>query len=305
MNVEKKIKRKAKDIGFDLVGITDLSPSIYKKEYKISIKKIKNSNLEYLHRTAKERLFPSEKFPWAKSVVVLGINYFQGIFPKEKNGTVRISRYAMVEDYHDVLSRRMTVLSRFIKNETKAKRIECYVDTGAVLEKELAERAGLGWIGKNTLLITEKFGSWIFLGEMFLDIGLESDEIKEKRCGECNICLKSCPSNALEDPYSLNIEKCVAFFTVKKKAKFPAWFPVKGNNYIFGCDICQEVCPFNVKTKITKTKEFLPSKNLINPSITYLANLSEEEFDSLFENTPVNWAGSEVFFRNIRAFIRN
>jgi epoxyqueuosine reductase len=302
MTIERKIKEKAKEFGFDLVGITDLEPSVYQKEYRSSIEKGMNRNIKYLKETEEERLFPGIKFPWAKSVVVLGVNYWQGIFPPLRKEEVRISRYALGKDYHIILAEKLSLLSKFIKEETKTKKIMYYTDTGALLEKELAERAGLGWIGKNTLLITEEFGSWIFLGEILLDITLEKDKKGANKCQECEICLTACPSEALTEPYSLNVEKCTAFHTINKKNDLPSWFPTDENDYIFGCDICQEVCPFNSKAKITKTKDFIPEKRIINPSIEILRSLSNKEFKALFGHTPVDWAGRDILLRNINAF---
>jgi epoxyqueuosine reductase len=302
VRTEIKIKKKAKEIGFDLVGITDLKPSIYQKEYKSSIEKTPNRNIKYLKETEKGRLFPGIRFPWAKSVVVLGINYWQGDFPSPKKGEVRISRYALGKDYHIVLSEKLSLLSKFIKEETKIIKTKYYTDTGPLMEKELAERAGLGWIGKNKLLITEEFGSWVFLGEILVDIELTTDEYAENKCGDCNICLAACPNKALVKPYTLDLEKCSAFQTVKKKGALPSWFPTNNNDYIFGCDICQEVCPFNSNAKITKIKDFMPDKRIINPSLDYLQNLSEDEFNSLFSQTPINWAGRDVFMRNLETF---
>jgi epoxyqueuosine reductase len=305
MTIERRIKDKAKEIGFDLVGITDLNPSIYQKEYRNSLDRSLNIDIEYLKETEEERLFPGIKFPWARSVVLLGVNYWQGVLPPLKKGELCISRYAMGKDYHIVLSEKLFLLSKFIKEETKTKKTKYYTDTGALLEKELAERAGLGWIGKNTLLITEEFGSWIFLGEILLDIELEKDKKGVNKCLDCEICLTACPSKALREPYSLNIEKCTAFHTVNKKSDLPSWFPTDDNNYIFGCDICQEICPFNAKATMTKTKEFIPDERIINPSIEYLQTLSKDEFNLLFAHTPINWAGRDTFLRNLSAFTKN
>lgn len=302
MKTETTIKNKAREIGFDLVGITDLKPSVYQKEYRDSIEKNQNRNLSYLKKTEEERLFPGVKFPWAKSVVVLGINYWQGSFPPPENGEVRISRYAMGKDYHMILTEKLSLLSEFIKKETRIRRTKYYTDTGPLMEKELAERAGLGWIGKNKLLITEEFGSWVFLGEILVDFELNPDKPAENKCRDCNICIAACPNKALIEAYNLDLEKCTAFQTVKKKERLPSWFPTDNNDYIFGCDICQEVCPFNSNAKTTKIKDFMPNEKIINPSLDYLRNLSEEEFYSLFSHTPINWAGREVFQRNLEAF---
>ncbi len=302
MNIEIKIKNKAKKIGFNLVGITDLEPSIYQKEYRNSVQKDMYGGFEYLRETEKERLFPKVKFPWARSVVVLGLNYWQGNFPPLEPGEVRISRYALARDYHSVIGEKLFLLSKFIEEQTGTKKIKYYTDTGTLLEKEFAQRAGLGWIGKNTILITEEFGSWVFLGEILLDIELKSDEEKDNKCKDCDICISSCPSNAFLRPYSLNAEKCTAYHTINKKNGLPNWFPSPSNEYIFGCDICQEVCPFNSNAKATRTKDFFPDERKINPSLRYLESLSEEDFESLFDNTSIGWAGRDVLLRNLNAF---
>lgn len=291
-------------MGFDLVGITDLKPSVYQKEYKKSIAKILNENLKYLKETEEERLSPGIKFPWARSVVIVGLNYWQGTFPALRKREVRISRYAMGKDYHIIILEKLSLFAEFLKKETRIKKTKCYTDTGPLPEKELAQRAGLGWIGKNTLLITEEFGSWVFLGEILVDTELSPDEPAKNRCGDCDICISTCPDKALIEPYALNTEKCAAFQTVKKKGVLPSWFPSKNNDYIFGCDICQEVCPYNSNAIMTETKDFLPDNGLINPSLKYLQNLSKEEFNSLFSQTPVKWAGREVFIRNLKAFTK-
>jgi epoxyqueuosine reductase len=304
VNIEIKIKNEAKKIGFDLVGITDLEPSIYQKEYRNSVQKDTYGGFEYLRETEEKRLFPKVRFPWAKSVIVLGLNYWQGIFPPPGRGEVSISRYALGRDYHSVIAEKLFLLSKFIEAETKAKKIEYYTDTGPFLEKEFAQRAGLGWIGKNTVLITEEFGSWVFLGEILLDIELKFDKKKDNKCEDCDICVSSCPSNALIRPYSLNAEKCAAYHTVNKKKGLPSWFPSPSNEYIFGCDICQEVCPFNSNAKATRTRDFMPEERKINPSIRYLESLSEEDFEILFGNTSIGWVGRIVLFRNLEAFKR-
>ncbi|MEO0294085.1 MAG: tRNA epoxyqueuosine(34) reductase QueG [candidate division WOR-3 bacterium] len=304
MDLKKRIKEKAIEIGFDLFGVTTLEPSIYKEEFLSSLERYSYSDLEYLKRNIEERVNPKLRFPWAKSVIVVGINYWQGPLPELREGEVRISRYALGKDYHEVMREKLTILSEFIIKEVGVRKVKGYSDTGPLPEKELAKRAGLGWIGKNTLLVTEEFGSWVFLGELLIDFELEPDREKENKCRDCKICVDVCPSNALYKPYSLDPGKCTAYWTVSRGDYLPEWFPSPLNEYIFGCDICQEVCPFSKNARQTKIREFLPSKKLINPSLEFLQSLSDKDFNNLFGETPISWVGKRILIRNLKAFAK-
>ncbi len=302
MDIKSKIKEKAIEIGFDLIGFTNLSPSIYKSEYEEWIQRGMHSDMDFLVKTKEVRLSPSSRFTWAKSIIIVGINYYPGEFPLPQEGQLLISRYATGKDYHYIIDNKLYALVNFIIKTTKSKRNRYYTDTGPILEKELAQRAGLGWIGKNTLLITEEFGSWVFLGEILLDIEIEPDSPEKNKCRDCNLCIESCPSQALISSYTLNTNICTAYHTVKNKGNLPDWFPSNGNRYIFGCDICQEVCPFNKNIKLTKLIDFLPKEKFINPEIEWLLDLKKGEFRLTFKNTPIEWLGYNLFMRNINTF---
>jgi len=302
MDIKSKIKEKAIEIGFDLIGFADLSPSIYKSEYEEWIQRGFHSDMDFLVRTKEVRLSPLSRFKWAKSIIIAGINYYPGEIPLPQEGQLLISRYAMGKDYHYIINNKLYKLANFINKTTKSKRNKYYTDTGPIFEKELAQRAGLGWIGKNTLLITEEFGSWVFLGEILLDIEIEPDLPEKNKCEDCNLCVESCPSQALITSNTLNTNICTAYHTVENKGNLPDWFPSNGNRYIFGCDICQEVCPFNKNTKLTKLKDFLPKEKFINPQIEWFSGLGKEEFWLIFKNTPVQWLGYNLFMRNIHTF---
>jgi len=296
------IKEKAREIGFDLIGVTDLSPSKHKKAYEDWLLMGMHAEMDYLVKTKRVRQSPLLVFTWTKSIIILGVNYNQGPLRDNKEGRLHISRYALGRDYHYVLTGKLLELSDYILSATEVKKTQFYTDTGPLLEKELAQRAGLGWIGKNTLLITEEFGSWIFLGEILLDIEIEPDLPADDRCGECDKCLKSCPSNAIVSPYCLNTNLCTSYHTIENRGKLPDWFPSPDNTYIFGCDICQEVCPFNVDAKITRLGDFLPKEWLLNPDIEFLRGLSKDRFKTIFKDTPIERVGQGIFLRNICAF---
>lgn len=301
MSIKSQIKEKAFDIGFNLIGFTDPAPTTYKNEIETRTEKLGIKGLEYLKNTMEKRMNPKEKFPWAKGIIVLGVNYYQGVFPKVKKGECKISRYAVGRDYHHVLGKMLEELTLFIRSNSGAQELKYYTDTGPVLEKELARRAGLGWIGKNTLLITEKYGSWIFLGEIITDIDFEPDLPSENKCGDCSSCHDSCPSNALKTPYKLEIESCTSYQTTENPGPLSGWFPSPENPFVFGCDICQEVCPYNRNVEKTGISEFIPDDKLINPEIEWLLNLNSEEFKKYLGHTPAGWVGRELFLRNVRA----
>ncbi len=302
MNIKSMIKEKAKEIGFDLIGVTDPSPSKHKKAYEDWLLLGMHADMHYLELTKEVRQSPLLKFEWSKSIIVVGVNYYQGPIQNLEEWEIRISRYALGRDYHYVLTKMLSELSNYILSTTETKRTKYYTDTGPLLEKELAEKAGLGWTGKNTLLITEEFGSWVFLGVMLLDIELDPDESKKDRCRDCDLCISVCPTHALVSPYKLDSNLCTAYQTVENRGQLPDWFPSPGNTFIFGCDICQEVCPFNKDTKTTKIADFLPEEQLKNPYIEYLGGLPKDRFEFIFKDTPVDWVGYDIFMRNIVAF---
>lgn len=304
MSVEKKIKKRARELGFSLSGITRLVESGYRSEYREWIEKGMHSKMEYMERTEESRINPGKRFPWAKSVLVLAMNYWQGPLPEPEEGEVKISRYAIGRDYHSVLSEKLEVLSHFIKDNSEAEKTMYYVDTGSIIEKELARRAGIGWIGKNTLIINERYGSWLFLGEIILDIELDVDEPAENKCGDCKKCIRACPSSAFENPYILNTAKCTAYHTVQNPGELPDWFPSEGNPFVFGCDICQSACPYNGETVKTEIDDFIPGEDIINPEPSNLINLSDGEFDRIYGDTPIAWAGKERLLRNAGAFLK-
>lgn len=303
--LEGKIIKKACEIGFDKIGFTDVSPIKHRDAYLNWIELNMNADMKYMERTKEKRLNPGSAFPWAKSVIMLAVNYYSGKLPAPSTNELKISRYAMGKDYHTVISNMLEELSVYLLEETGARRTVFYTDTGSIMEKELAERAGIGWIGKNTLLITEEYGSWIFLGEILTDLIFECNEPVKNQCGKCNKCITSCPSKALFSEYKLNAEKCISYQTTQNRGKLPDWFPPENSKYIFGCDICQNVCPFNREVKKNNIKDLRPKPKLINPPVEWLTGLDNKTFSTEFGDTPVEWMGFENLKRNFKAVINN
>ena len=258
-------------------------------------------------RTAEVRRDPTKLMPWATSVVSVGMNYQTPCKRVEGEGTKGwISRYAWGDDYHDIMKERLERLLESIRAESLAP-VEgrVFVDSGPVLERALAAAAGIGWIGKNTMLISPQKGSWFFLGELFLNIELEFDRPIRDRCGSCDLCLKACPTGAFVGPYVLDARRCISYLTIELKTAIPRHLRPLMGNHIFGCDVCQEVCPYNVKAMPTEEKAYAPREGLLAPDLIPLLSLSEGEFKRRFRGTPVLRVKRRGFLRNVAVALGN
>jgi epoxyqueuosine reductase len=307
LELTQKIKQKALEIGFSKVGIAK-AEKLDDEVVKLSqwLAKGFHADMFWLERTFEKRINPKEILPEAKSVICVALNYFQKT-PKPKNGQGKISIYALGKDYHIILKSKLEELLNFIRDFAPEVKAKIYVDTGPVMEKVWAVRAGLGWIGKHTNLITKEFGSWVFLGEIICDLELEYDEPIADFCGRCTRCIDACPTNAIVEPYVLDSNKCISYWTIEFKGEnFPSDLKRNFGNLIFGCDICQEVCPWNLKfQKETAIDDFKAFEYNINPDLMELAKLKEDEFRLLYKQSPIKRAKFKGFMRNIKNAIEN
>ena len=282
------IKEKADSIGFQKVGIAIAQPTP-KENNQLNewIHSDGHASMHWLKKRKKERGDIHTYFPEARSVISVGLNYYVGKDQKNINSDYKFSNYAWGEDYHDLIKQKLFELLRWIKKHNQnVKGLVC-VDTAPVMEKVWAQRAGLGWIGKHTNLITPDHGSWLFLGEIILDIDLSPDPLfSEDLCGTCTACLESCPTNALTE-YRIEAEKCISYKTIEHRGAFSE----KEENlhgWIYGCDICQDVCPWNKKfSKETDLKEFLPKDEIVNWSNKDWENITDESFKRIFKGSSV------------------
>jgi epoxyqueuosine reductase len=241
-----QIKQQARALGFDLVGIADASPSRYRQYYREWLDDGRAGTMEYLRRRFEERVDPAVYMPGARSVICVGTNYHVPLEPAAA-GEGRIARYALGDDYHDHIKSRLYRLADWIRSQVPDVETRCGVDTAPVMEKELAARAGIGWIGKNTCVINEEIGSWVFLGEVITTLDLPADEPAVDRCGTCRRCIDACPTQAITEPYQLDARKCISYLTIEHRGEIdPALKPQIGD-WVYGCDICQDVCPWNSK----------------------------------------------------------
>lgn len=306
--LSREIKAQAQQLGFDLVGISPVAPPPHEESFAQWLRRGFAGELTYMQRTEDLRRRPHELVPWAVSVISVGLNYFVPLSrPQPSNASNGwISRYAWGDDYHDVLKRKLdTLLERVKEIHGDAVEGRSFIDAGPVLERDFAGVAGLGWIGKNTQLISPKRGSWFFLGELFVDLALAYDRPMRDRCGKCDLCLKACPTSAFVGPYVLDARRCISYLTIELKGWMPRHLRPLVGSHIFGCDICQDVCPYNVKAKPSAEEAFSPRAGLYAPQLIPLLALDEETFRRRFRGSPILRAKRRGFLRNVAVALGN
>lgn len=308
MNISTEIKSFARSLGFNLVNIIPARPLPEEEEHvKKWLKKGFEADLEYMKKSPEKRTDPEKILPGAKSIICLAINYYQEKPAEIPENSGIVARYAWGKDYHKVIDKKLKKLRRFIiencENPLNKSDFKLYTDAGPFLERAYAAEAGLGFIGKNTTLITPEYGSWVFLAEIITTLKLQHDKPVEKflgSCGSCTKCIDACPTGAIVNPYEIDARKCISYQTIENKEEIPQEIHKKMKNRIFGCDICQEVCPHNCRAKKTDVQEFRDFKAgpFINPE--KMIHMKEEEFNKKYENSPVKRAGLKGIIRNIQ-----
>ena len=310
MELTGQIKEQARRMGFDLVGVTHPTPSVHFAFYTGWLARGYHGEMGYMARPdgVEKRADPRRLMPEARSIVVVGMNYYTGEFPPAEGLRGRVSRYAWSTDYHVVLTERLHQLAAWIAGQVGRPVIHrVYVDTGALLERELAQRAGLGWIGKNTCLISPRLGSYLFLGELLLDLELEPDlPFPADHCGTCTACLDACPTGALVAPRTLDARRCISYLTIEHRGPIPTELRPLLGNWVFGCDVCQEVCPWNLRfAHPTCEPIFAPRSGQVDPDPTELLALDDDGFRARFHNTPLWRARRRGVARNAAVVLGN
>jgi epoxyqueuosine reductase len=303
-----RIKEEAQKLGFSLVGISPAYAPPHGDSFAQWLRRSLGGEMGYLKRTEELRRDPKKLVPWAVSVISVGMNYYTPLpRPRTQVGSRGwISRYAWGDDYHDLLKERLeTLLSKVKELCREPLEGRVFVDSGPVLERDFAGVAGIGWIGKNTHLISPRRGSWFFLGELFLSIELNYDHPIKDRCGKCDLCIKACPTGAFIGPYVLDARRCISYLTIELKGAIPLHLRPLIGNHIFGCDICQEVCPYNAKAAATQEHAFMPRDGLHAPELIPLLSLTEEQFRRRFHGSPILRAKRRGFLRNIAVALGN
>lgn len=248
------------------------------------------------------RCYPEKLLSGAKTIICFAMGYLINSYDLEEVSKGKISRYAQIKDYHFVVKEKLDKVVDFISTKKEGS-FKVFVDTGSILEKAAAQRAGLGWIGENTCLFTEKFGSWVFLGEVLTDIYVEPDEPAKNRCNHCGKCIKACPTGALIEPYNINPYKCLSYIT-QMRGNIPLEFRKALGNRIFGCDTCQEACPQNRDVKIPVHEEFLPNKSP-ETDLLKLLQITRGDFREKFSDIAAGWRGRNTLRRNAACAMGN
>lgn len=303
------IKDKAYQIGFDLVGIAPAGDFPESQFYKKWLDNGYEASMNYMSNNSNKRENVKNLFPEAKSIISCAVNYNTEkpySVDSKDNSRGWIARYAWGDDYHLVIKDKLLVLKGFIESSFDSEVDSLvYVDSGPVLERMYGKYSGIGWIGKNTCLINQEIGSWLFLGEVITNIELDYDSSIADRCGTCTDCIDACPTDALRQPYVLDSSRCISYFTIENKGRIPINFREKIDNNIFGCDICQDVCPWNSKAEATEDKHFVPRQDFFNPELKDLVDLDQESFSRLFKKSPIKRAKRKGLIRNVLVAMGN
>ena len=314
------VKQASREAGFELAGIAPVREFAELKHFPTWIAAGNAGEMKYMEaRDAAgglKRASLRSVAPWVQSVIVCAINYntaqpYSTQVEDPERGW--ISRYAWShEDYHEAVMRRLREVEAKLKqafsaSETSSEepRTRCYVDTGPLVERVYAKYAGVGWIGKNTCILNQKMGSWLFLGVILTSLALEPDLPAPDRCGTCTRCIDACPTNALLAPYKLDSNRCISYLTIEKRGPIPEGLRAGMGKHVFGCDICQDVCPWNRKAPVAAAEEFQPRAGLVNPALDWLAEMSAEEFRERFRGSPVRRAKRAGIRRNAAIAIGN
>ncbi len=294
------IKQKAQELGFISCGISKaefLEAEAPRLEQWL--RENRHGQMGYMERNFDKRLDPTLLVPGAKSVVTLLYNYYS---PEEQSDpqAPKISKYAYGQDYHKVLKKKLKTFLNLIREEIGEVQGRCFVDSAPVMDKAWAAKSGLGWIGKNTNLIAKQTGSFFFIAELIIDLELESDLPTTDHCGQCTACLDACPTEALTAPYQIDASKCISYFTIELKEELPQEYQLKMDNWMFGCDVCQTVCPWNRFAKPHQEPAFDPHSDLLGMKAQEWKELTEEVFDQLFERSAVKRTQYSGLKRNIK-----
>jgi len=295
-----------REIGFSSVGIAPAEPSPALPRLIRWLEEGRNGSMAYLARDPLARGDPRNLLGGCRSVICAALPYSTGDDPAAGRPELgRISRYAWGDDYHAVVKEKLEALSSRIRREWPEARARVAVDTSPIMEKALAAQAGIGWMGKHTLMIDPGRGSWFVLGEVLTTLALSPTGAVEDRCGGCSRCVEACPTGAIVEPYLLDARRCLSYWTIERKGEIDPEIEIRTGNWIFGCDVCQEVCPWNERAPRAEEPRFAPRIENLGRALREWREAGEAEFDRRFGGNPVAHVGRGAFLRNVEAAMRN
>lgn len=305
-----RIRRWGVELGFQAVGISDIDLAQAEGRLADWLQKSFHGEMDYMQRHGLRRSRPDRLVPGTVSVISVRMDYLPADAAPaddllDHSTKAYVSRYALGRDYHKVLRARLKSLAKKIEEEIGPRGHRVFVDSAPVLEKPLAEKAGLGWIGKHTNLINREAGSWFFLGELYTDIHLPADTAETSHCGTCHACLDVCPTQAIVGPYQLDARRCISYLTIELHGSIPEEFRKPIGNRIYGCDDCQLFCPWNKFAKSSREKDFQPRHNLDDAKLVDLFRWSEETWLANTEGSAIRRIGHERWLRNIAVALGN
>ncbi len=294
----KTVEKIAREIGFDLIGFAKAVP-LHEETERLEkwLSRNFHGGMNYMAQNTEKRRDAREILPEAKSVIALGVNYYYDERHAEKNGFGKVSRYAWGKDYHNVMWKMLEEFENRLQSLAPDFRSKSYVDTGPVMDAVWAYRAGLGWTGKNSIIINPELGSWFFAATVITNYEFTPSVPVAERCGTCTACIDACPTNAIVSPGEVDATKCISYLTIENKDEIPEEFLGKFNAWIFGCDICQDVCPWNKKfAKQTDKSEFAPVNKELD--LDMFDKMSNREFNKRFAESPIKRARVKGMRRN-------
>ncbi|HYV19255.1 MAG TPA: tRNA epoxyqueuosine(34) reductase QueG [Verrucomicrobiae bacterium] len=303
-----RLRQRAAEIGLGPLGFARIGPSAHAAALHDWLARGRGAGMTWwMERTAKDSVDLTVRFPWARTAIVVAQPYlpYAGDRHEQEGLVPHVARYALGPDYHVTLLERLEALEAFLRREAPGVESRAYVDTGAILERELAARAGLGWFGKSTNLIRDGGPSWFLIGEILTSLDLEPGTPIEDRCGTCTACIDDCPTGAILEPYVVDSNRCISYLTIELKGNLGPGSAGDLGDWVFGCDVCQEVCPWNHKAEPVADPAFLPGRVLRETTLADLLRLDETAFETRFEGTPFERPGRRGVLRNALAVAAN
>jgi len=302
------VKAKARELGFDLVGVAPAGPSLYRDYFRQWLAAGQAGDMAYLEKRFDERTDPAAYFPGARSVVCVAMNYhvrLEELPEEDRPFHGRIARYALGDDYHELIKSRLHALADWIREIAPDARTRAAVDTAPVMEKDLAARAGLGWVGKNTCLIHVQAGSWLLLGEVITTLDLPPDETVADHCGTCTRCLDACPTGAITAPYQLDARKCISYLTIEHRGEIPAELKAGIGDWLYGCDVCQDVCPHNHKVPDATDPALRPRFPAGTLDVREVLSWTDDDYRARLKNSAMKRTKLPVLKRNAAIVVNN